>query len=278
MSVIHPSLPPENFSEYSQVFKDHEWLEHIPLNEHTALEYFSRSPFFLRGCLNEQAARSGVTMQALVNHEGISFDLEFCNPPLFFVIARIQRTSVPSRKGTVIIERARTAMYYILHGSIYKIPTLGSIIASRSMKACSSINKVLNIIREQVDFEPAETLTCNQAYNWNFLKSKNASEKKVLKPVEAAPAAIPNLDYSSLVEAIMKAYPLDTPDVPPIPPKKRLGEKKEQPRSFELLPEGPNNLQSARLQLPPSNTSIQSNERKRKEVASKERVKRPRTS
>ena len=45
-----------------------------------------------------------------------------------------------------------------------------------------------------------------------------------------------------------------------------------------IYPPGPNNLQSARLQLPPSNTSIQSNERKRKEVASKERVKRPRTS
>jgi mediator of RNA polymerase II transcription subunit 6 len=41
-------------------WRDDQWLQFYPLNSFTALDYFSMSPFFVRGCNNELARMQGL--------------------------------------------------------------------------------------------------------------------------------------------------------------------------------------------------------------------------
>lgn len=42
------------------VWRDDAWLQAYPLNVHTALDYFSLSPFYEHDCSNEKAKRQGL--------------------------------------------------------------------------------------------------------------------------------------------------------------------------------------------------------------------------
>jgi MED6 mediator sub complex component len=47
------------------MWRDDAWLRAYPLNVHTALDYFSLSPFYEHNCSNEKAKRQGLHLTQL---------------------------------------------------------------------------------------------------------------------------------------------------------------------------------------------------------------------
>jgi mediator of RNA polymerase II transcription subunit 6 len=46
-------------------WRDDQWLQFYPLNSFTALDYFSMSPFFVRGSNNELARMQGLDLSKM---------------------------------------------------------------------------------------------------------------------------------------------------------------------------------------------------------------------
>lgn len=56
-------------------WRDDQWLQIFPLNTFTALDYFSFSPFFLRGCNNDIAKMQGLDLSKMgyaLGHSALS--------------------------------------------------------------------------------------------------------------------------------------------------------------------------------------------------------------
>jgi hypothetical protein len=49
----------------STVWRDDTFFQQFPLNVHTVLDYFSRSPFYVPGCNNEECKRRCLPIDAL---------------------------------------------------------------------------------------------------------------------------------------------------------------------------------------------------------------------
>ena len=47
------------------MWRDETFLQQFALNVHTALDYFSRSPFYAPGCNNDECKRQGLPLTAL---------------------------------------------------------------------------------------------------------------------------------------------------------------------------------------------------------------------
>ena len=61
-TMATPDLPPDLTATQ---WRDDEWLASWPLNAGTALDYFSRSPFYDRACANEAARAQGLGLDQL---------------------------------------------------------------------------------------------------------------------------------------------------------------------------------------------------------------------
>ena len=92
-------------------FKDVNWLKMHPLNDETALDYFSTSPFYDHTCNNEQ-----LKMQNIQKVLSTGIEYKVSN----LIIEKFERPN----ENTLEI-------YYILNGTIYMAPTLFNTISSR---------------------------------------------------------------------------------------------------------------------------------------------------
>lgn len=111
------------------VFRCDPWLASVPLEESTAVEYFSLSPFYLHTCTNESLRARGIRMddaEELKRNVGVEYVVVAAQPPHLFAIAKRKRNS-PTNVNIL-------AMYYILDGNVYQSPTLRDVINSRTVR------------------------------------------------------------------------------------------------------------------------------------------------
>jgi hypothetical protein len=130
----------------TEFFKDQMWLERnggfVP-NGDLALEYFTGSPWYDRGCLNEQWKAQWIqaTDELRARSDGIEYRLAHIQPPLLYVIRQEQRkvSRQPQVDGCVLPPTIVLASYYILDGTIYQAPTLDVVISTRMAKCVHHI-------------------------------------------------------------------------------------------------------------------------------------------
>lgn len=111
------------------VWIDRVWLSYFPLNEATALEYFSLSQFYDRSCNNEIIKMQRLDPALKATMEGIEYDLVPQSAPNLFVISKQRRAKGPTPSVSLL------AIYYILNGNIYQAPTAHSVISSRVLQS-----------------------------------------------------------------------------------------------------------------------------------------------
>lgn len=65
-SVMEPKIVANTTQDLTaSMWRDDEWLKFYPLNVHTAIDYFSLSPFYSMDCNNEKAKLKGMPPSAI---------------------------------------------------------------------------------------------------------------------------------------------------------------------------------------------------------------------
>lgn len=129
----------------ASMWRDDEWLKFYPLNAHTAIDYFSLSPFYTMDCNNEKAKLKGMPTSAIPQlWPGTEFVLQEAGGPLF-VVRRQHRSSADTAKTH--------AIYYILEGSVYQAPTIHAAVAARLARCLHAMQTAF--CRMQDDLDPA---------------------------------------------------------------------------------------------------------------------------
>eukprot|EP00884_Botryococcus_braunii_P017784 jgi/Botrbrau1/468/Bobra.110_2s0107.1 len=127
-------------------WRDDQWLQIFPLNTFTALDYFSFSPFFVRGCNNDIARMQGLDSSKMgILPPGIEYVVQDAQEPHLFVIRRQHRTS-PKTSPTP------QAIYYILDGTIYQAPSLHAALTARLNRCLYSLRRAFH--QMQADLDP----------------------------------------------------------------------------------------------------------------------------
>ncbi|KNF04126.1 hypothetical protein PSTG_02830 [Puccinia striiformis f. sp. tritici PST-78] len=146
-------------------------LEHGPLNESNAIDYFALSPFYDRKSTNQvlrmQSMFSGQPkmdpaseQEALRRFVGIEYALVLSRPEPdreggLFVIEKRDRKSYD--------EYHPIASYYILKTSIYQAPSLYSTLSARVLTSLSALKELLELARQHKPiYDP------RQSYAWKI--------------------------------------------------------------------------------------------------------------
>ncbi len=133
--------------QYVESHLDEEWFARgWELNEDTALQYFSLSPFYDKTCINERAAQLGIDLDAARRSmQGFEY--------------RVGRAAEPA-PNLILIEKwlwngtpvpELRAMYHILDRVIYQAPDLGAILAARFRRASYFLREALRAAEEGID-------------------------------------------------------------------------------------------------------------------------------
>ncbi|OAV89928.1 hypothetical protein PTTG_01359 [Puccinia triticina 1-1 BBBD Race 1] len=146
-------------------------LEHGPLTESNALDYFALSPFYDRKSTNQvlrmQSMFSGQSkmdpaseQEALRRFVGIEYALVLSRPE-------------PDREGGLFIIEKRDrrgydeyypiASYYILKTSIYQAPSLYATLSARVLTSLSALKELLELARQH-----KPTYDPRQSYAWKI--------------------------------------------------------------------------------------------------------------
>ncbi|VAI84231.1 unnamed protein product [Triticum turgidum subsp. durum] len=121
------ALPPPPGTDMTGIcFRDQLWLNTYPLDRNLVFDYFALSPFYDITCNNESLRSRQIhplDMSQLTKMTGLEYVLSEVMEPHLFVMRKQKRTN--SEKSDPLLA------YYILDGSIYQAPLLGSVFASR---------------------------------------------------------------------------------------------------------------------------------------------------
>ncbi|KAL3141210.1 hypothetical protein ABBQ38_003550 [Trebouxia sp. C0009 RCD-2024] len=123
------------------VWRDDMWLSSYPLNYHTALDYFSCSPFWDPGCNN---VRARLEQRPLAELHGVEYTLDSCQEPHLFVICKQLRKAADLA--------APEMFFYILDGSVYQTPTIHAAFSARLNRCMYNVQRAF--LRLQSDLDP----------------------------------------------------------------------------------------------------------------------------
>jgi hypothetical protein len=155
-------------------FRDQHFLSNFQLNGANALDYFRLSPFYTPTCDNEVVRMQGLPPDSLLSMTGVQFSLAAVTtekPVAHVIIVRKERRLSPER--AVALD-----YYYILHGTLYKAPSLQEVLTARLAAASESLATCLSLLVECVDYAPGT------GYTWS---------PSTLTPTTARPATNPTL-------------------------------------------------------------------------------------
>uniref|UniRef100_A0A7S2ZXB0 Mediator of RNA polymerase II transcription subunit 6 n=1 Tax=Rhodosorus marinus TaxID=101924 RepID=A0A7S2ZXB0_9RHOD len=139
-------------------WNDKVWLSYFPLDKDTVLEYFARSPFYNRSCLNEQYKMQRLEISAFENVPGILYEVvhDLTNEPLLFVIAKLER----AENLTV-----RTlAYYYIMNGVAYESPKAHSVLTTRIVQSMYHLRNAFDALQEKIPSEQGDWYSWKPSY------------------------------------------------------------------------------------------------------------------
>jgi mediator of RNA polymerase II transcription subunit 6 len=127
------ALPPPPGTDMTGIcFRDQLWLNTYPLDRNLVFDYFALSPFYDITCNNESLRSRQIhplDMSQLMKMPGMEYVLSEVMEPHLFVM-RKQRRFTAEKVDPLLA-------YYILDGSIYQAPQLGSVFASRIVRLSS---------------------------------------------------------------------------------------------------------------------------------------------
>mmetsp|Transcript_5464 Transcript_5464/g.9631 ORF Transcript_5464/g.9631 Transcript_5464/m.9631 type:complete len:192 (-) Transcript_5464:884-1459(-) len=146
--------------ELSQImFIDKFWLSYYPLTHQTALEYFSRSPFYSKSSNNEILKKQNLNPSLLLQMTGLEYTL--IPPPqnqqqqqLFIVQEQIRESEVSTKQ----LHR-----YYILNGSIFQDPSILSVVSTRVLHAVSHSHRAFDDIMQSISQSNLSTQSTHQS-------------------------------------------------------------------------------------------------------------------
>lgn len=110
------------------MWQDRTWLNIFPLNESTALDYFSMSQFYDRTCNNELVKMQNLDPVLLQTMPGLEYKLTNVPAPNLFIITKSRRTITPPSLEPL-------ATYYIHEGNVYQAPTIHAVLSTRIMQS-----------------------------------------------------------------------------------------------------------------------------------------------
>lgn len=167
--------PSENEDLTGVMWNDRVWTSHFPLNEQTAMDYFSLSQFYDPHCNNELIKMQRLDPALLQTMDGIEYKLQPCPAPNLFIITKSRRTVDPPKLEPL-------ATYYIHEANIYQAPSIHAILSSRVLQS-------LHHLRNSFDtMQSAVNLASNGEYTWD--PTVNGEDQ----------TASPNVDNRSLAE------------------------------------------------------------------------------
>lgn len=145
------------------------WQDHIMahnLTKENVLDYFSQrsNRFYDITCNNETIKMQNRSLQHLQDMKGVEYVLYHHQEPILFVIRKQKRLS-PRQVQTI-------ADYYVVAGTVYQAPDLGSIINSRLMTTLHHLDNAFKETHANARYHPAK------GYSWQFNDDKEQEEKK----------------------------------------------------------------------------------------------------
>jgi len=204
---MNPSVGTTNFLGIS--WQDPRW---VPiLNKDNVLDYFSErsNPFYNRACNNETIKMQRLSLQHLENMTGLEYILLHHQDPVLFVIRKQHRQS-PKQVTTL-------ADYYIIAGTVYQAPDLGSVINSRLMTTLHHMESAFTKTLSFATYHPAK------GYSWNF-KDQEDQQQASIKPKKKKKKEEPASAFQySRVDGILSGL------VRKFPPKYAKDESSERP-------------------------------------------------
>ncbi len=167
--MMDPKLP-ENPLAIS--WHDSNWIP--VLTPHNVMDYFSErsNPFYERTCNNEVLKMQRASMDQLQNMTGVEFCLLHVQDPILYVVRKQHRSS-PSSVTPL-------ADYYIIAGTVYQAPDLGSVLNSRLVSTVNHLQQAFEEAKKYATYHPS------RGYWWDFEKGKR--KKPGVGPLSAMAA------------------------------------------------------------------------------------------
>ncbi|ELA41749.1 uncharacterized protein VICG_01253 [Vittaforma corneae ATCC 50505] len=134
--------------EESLCFYDQNFLTQNQLTPENIIQYFSFSPFYDKGCLNEILKMQSQFANIDISHKlttlpGIYYILEHHNTDLFII----------AKKKNTDQKTATLKVYYCMYGYIYCAPTARAVSNSKAIDCLSYLNEALNKYEEIKSFD-----------------------------------------------------------------------------------------------------------------------------
>lgn len=134
--------PPDDLTDV--MWSDPQWLATFPLNESTALHYFSLSQFYDSSCNNELINMQRLDISLLSTMAGIEYAVSSPCSGLFIVQKR--RRSLNPPKLSLL------SSYYIYDGCVYQVPSLHAVLSTRVLQAIHHVKNAFEAMHSAAAF------------------------------------------------------------------------------------------------------------------------------
>jgi mediator of RNA polymerase II transcription subunit 6 len=131
------------------LWTDKVWLSYFPLNDTTALDYFSLSQFYDRSCNNELVKMQRLDPALMSTMAGIEYKLLPSPSENLFLVSKSRRVTAPKPAVAVL------AVYYILNGNVYQAPTAHAVLSSRVLQALHHLRNSFDVLQSHARPSPA---------------------------------------------------------------------------------------------------------------------------
>lgn len=140
------NMTPSDDDDLTQVmWNDKVWLQYFPLNDQSAMLYFSMSQFYDKNCNNEIIRMQRLDPALLRSMKGIEYSLTGNPAPGLFIITKSERTLDPPKLEPL-------ATYYIHDGNIYQAPSIHAILSTRMLQSLHHLKGAFETMQSSVEF------------------------------------------------------------------------------------------------------------------------------
>jgi len=142
------------------------------LNPTNVMDYFMErsNPFYDRMCNNEIVKMQRLGIEHLSNMTGIEYMLLHVQEPILYVIRKQHRHS-----ATAVTPLAD---YYIIAGTVYQAPDIGSVINSRTLTTVNHLQGAFDEARQFSRYHPSK------GYWWEFKDNESKEQEEEAKKMK----------------------------------------------------------------------------------------------
>ncbi|XP_065565461.1 mediator of RNA polymerase II transcription subunit 6-like isoform X2 [Artemia franciscana] len=160
------------------------------LNTNSVMDYFMElsNPFYDKTCNNQIVKMQRLSFDQLVNMVGIEYMLLHAQEPILYVIRKHHRHS-PTQTTPL-------ADYYIIAGTVFQAPDLGSVINSRILAAVNHLESSFSEAQSFSRYHPSK------GYYWDF-KDKAVEKDKVKKKSKSEEESRSNRQVQDRVDFLL---------------------------------------------------------------------------